>query len=119
MSLNISEERRLRALQPPEQTDSDQRRPHWMMRGVALTASATALGGIACLAAAFALREWRTALAGSTLLIIAAIAGAVLVLNQLLADRNEFYRRGQLDGWYRHYRGLPPEVDDPLWRSAS
>lgn len=115
MSLHIGEERRLRALQPPEKSEDGQR-PDWTIRAVALTAAGTALGGIGCLAAAFALREWRTALAGSTLMIVAAIAGAVLVLNRLLADRQKFYQRGQLDGWMRGWRGQEPSSEDPLWR---
>lgn len=47
-------------------------------------------------------------------LILTGLAGALLVTHRLLADRAEFYRRGQLDGWYRGYRMLVPDIDDPL-----
>ena len=118
MSLSIGEDRRLRALQPPETTENDQHRPHWLIRAVTLTSAGTALLGMGLIAAAFALEEWRTALAGSTLLIISALAGTVLAMNWLMADRQEFYRRGHLDGWHLGWRGLPPGSGDPLQRKA-
>lgn len=47
---------------------------------------------------------------------LAGMGGAVLALQALLADRQEFYRRGQLDGWMRGWRGQEPDAGDPLLR---
>lgn len=113
MSLHIGEERRLRALQPPEMSE-DGHRAHRTIQGVVVFTAVTALGSIACLATAFALHEWRTAVVGMTLAIMSSTAGALLIGHRLIADRQEFYRRGQLDGWMRGWRGQEPEADDPL-----
>ena len=68
------------------------------------------------LIAAFTFADWRSALAAATFFILAVLGGVVLTIDALLADRHEFYRRGQLDGWMRGWRGQEPEVDDPLMR---
>ncbi len=115
MSTEIDIERRQRALQPSTQDNTP--RPGRLVQAVRLLVCVTATAGVGCLVAAFCLDEWRTALAGSTLLVISAIAGAVWVINGLLAERNRFYQRGFLDGWMRGWRGQEPSTDDPLLRS--
>lgn len=116
MSLHISPDRVVRALKPPEPTENAHQRPSTTIRLVAVVAAGTALTGVVLLTAAIVLEEWRTALIGSTLLVVSAIAGNVLVWDRLMADRQEFYRRGQLDGWMRGWRGQEPEGCDPLWK---
>jgi hypothetical protein len=46
--------------------------------------------------------------------MLSGLAATILIVHAMLADRQEFYRRGQLDGWMRGWRGQEPEVDDPL-----
>jgi magnesium-transporting ATPase (P-type) len=48
--------------------------------------------------------------------IIAAIAGAVLCVEWMLADRQTFYLRGKVDGYYQGWHGQLPDADDPLLR---
>jgi hypothetical protein len=48
--------------------------------------------------------------------MLAGMASVVLCVHAMLADRQEYYRRGQLDGWMRGWRGQEPDVDDPLLR---
>jgi len=69
---------------------------------------------LATLLPAFTLDSWRWALAASTFAILALFGGLVIAIDMLMADRREFYQRGQLDGWYRGYRMQSPEIDDPL-----
>jgi hypothetical protein len=114
MSLSIDHDRRTRALRPDQ--DDDQFSGSKLIGIIRVGAVLTALAGIGCLAAAFALNEWRTALAGSTLVIVAVVAGSVCTVNALIADRQEFYRRGKLDGWMQGWRGQEPTADDPLLR---
>lgn len=114
MSLSINPGRRLRALRPVSADDPPVRAR--LVTYARILALAAALAGVACLAAAFALDEWRTALIGSTLVIVAVVAGAVCTINALIADRHEFYRRGKLDGWMEGWRGQEPTADDPLLR---
>ena len=107
----------MRALIPPELSEGD-RPSNRVMQGVAAFTAVSGLVGVICMASAFSLHEWRTALVGSTLLVMATISGSVLVCNWMIADRQAFYQRGKVDGWYSWYRGTPPEVDDPLWREG-
>ena len=48
--------------------------------------------------------------------VMTGIGAGLLVTQSMVADRTEFYRRGQLDGWMRGWRGQEPDVDDPLLR---
>lgn len=87
-----------------------------IVRGVQIFTSVTALAGVGSLTFAFSHNEWRMGVVGMTFTIIACIGGAVLCVEALLADRNAFYNRGEADGHYKGWRGLPPGVDDPLLR---
>jgi hypothetical protein len=85
-----------------------------VIRYVKAFAATTGAGSLVCLTVAVMRDEWRIALIGSTLAVLAAVAAGVLTVNALLADRQEFYRRGQLEGWHRGWNGQLPETDDPL-----
>ena len=50
----------------------------------------------------------------ATCFMLSGLSATILIVHALLADRQEFYRRGQLDGWMRGWRGQEPEIDDPL-----
>jgi hypothetical protein len=58
----------------------------------------------------------RFAIYAAACFMTSALCAALLVMHAMLADRQEFYRRGQLDGWMKGWRGLEPDVDDPLLR---
>lgn len=114
MSLHIGAERRLRAMKPPEMSEDAQ--PHTFIRLLALFACTTAFAGVVLLSVGFPIHEWRLALLGSTLLVIASAAGVVLGVHLVLADRQEYFRRGELVGWMRGWRGEGPESGDSLLR---
>lgn len=116
MTASIDKEQRQQATVPPRQPADRSTAISLLIRGVKTFAVTTAVAGAASLGVAFALGEWRTALAGSTLVILSVVASSVWIVNALLADREDFYRRGQADGWYRGWRGQVPTVDDPLLR---
>lgn len=116
MTASIDDERRMRALRPPEPAPADLHHPHRLMVGVRIFSLTSALAGIACLSAALAGQNWRAALAGSTLLTISAIASSLWIAEILVADRRAFYERGKADGWYAGWRGMPPDPDDPFLR---
>jgi hypothetical protein len=87
-----------------------------LMRWVRVFTTLTTGFAVVLLTTAFLLGHWHVALAGTTVALLAAAGGVVLCVNAILADRQEFWRRGQLDGWMRGWRGQEPEVDDPLFR---
>lgn len=100
------------AATPPRSGDAPLRLMRWVMAHTILAGA----GAVGCLAISLITGDWHAALAGATLLILSTQGGAVLMINAMVCDRQEFYRRGQLDGWYRGYRMQVPEVDDPLFR---
>ena len=107
MTASIDQKRH--AAHPPEAApDSDMRKPNRLIRGVRAFVALTALAGVVCLSVAFTLAEWRTALAGCTLVIVSAIASVVWAMDCLLADREAFFFLGELDGWMRGWRGQEP-----------
>lgn len=111
-----AQESQQRTTQPGADDPTALPRHRAVMRYVMAYTILTSLGAVATLALAVYLGQWRVALTGSTLAILAAIGGGVLCLNLVIADRQEFYRRGVLDGWMRGWRGQPPDIDDPLTR---
>lgn len=116
MTQSISRESRTRVLQEPI-AETTERRRDWQVIGVRIFTGLAVLAGVGLTVADLA-SSGRTHLIipAATCFIVAAIGAAVLVLLAQIADRQEFYRRGQLEGWYRGYRMLLPEVDDPLLR---
>lgn len=56
----------------------------------------------------------RFAIYATLLLAIAALAGAVLAIARMFAEREQFYLRGHLIGWMRGWNGQEPLTDDPL-----
>lgn len=116
MTASTEDSQRLPALRSTEPCPAVVARPHLLIQGIRMFTIVTALVGVGCLAAAFGVEEWRVALAGSTLVVLAAVAGAVLVANALIADRMAFYEHGKADGWYEGWRGIPPNPDHPFVR---
>jgi len=57
-----------------------------------------------------------TTIAAATAVILAVAGGSLLVAESMLASRQEFYQRGQLDGWIKGWSGQPTDVTDPLLR---
>lgn len=116
MSAPISRDLRTHVTQPAGQqpTAAEPAGCSRLLRGVQVFTALTALGAAACLATALNHDRWHYALAAATLAMMAAMGAALLAGNAMLADRQDFYRRGQLDGWMRGWRGQEPDVDDPL-----
>lgn len=87
----------------------------WQLIGVRIFTGISALAGVG-LAAVDLASDGGTHLIipAATCFIFAAIGGAVLILLSQIASRQEFWRRGQLDGWIRGWNGQAPEVHDPL-----
>lgn len=83
------------------------------IRWFTVTTSGAAVG---CLVACFTHGGVHIMIAAATLCVVSSISGALWCGHALLADRLDFYQRGQLDGWIRGWRGQEPEVDDPLIR---
>lgn len=115
MTLSIDADTRRRA-STPLTSKSDKIGRMRLAAGVRWFTVTAAVASIACIVAAVIDRDLPTELAASTLCVVCAIGGALWVGNALLADRLDFYQRGQLDGWMRGWRGQEPEVDDPLLR---
>lgn len=77
--------------------------------GVAVVACA-AFGSAAAVSAS---HHVQLLVGAATCAVLSAIGGAVLAMNTVLANRRDYYRQGQLDGWIRGWRGQPPEADVP------
>lgn len=114
MTLSIGAERRERARQPRGDDPGEKHRSKRLLRGIQIFTAVTALGAVGSLTTAFCLDDWRTAVAGGVLAVMSTAAGALWCLHNMLADREEFYRRGQLDGWFRGWHGQEPDAGDPL-----
>jgi hypothetical protein len=115
MTQSIDAGTRARALTPPG-SESVTIGHGPLIIGVRIFTAVTTFTATGFLIAAFTFAGWRSALAAATFSILSIMSGVVLVIDALLADRREFYQRGQLDGWMRGWRGQEPEVDDPLLR---
>jgi hypothetical protein len=113
MTQHITAETRAAALAPPG-SKSDTVSRSGLILGVRLFTAFMTLKALGFLISAFTFAGWRSALAAATFFILAVLGGLVLTIDCLLAERQEFYRRGQLDGWMRGWRGQEPEIDDPL-----
>jgi hypothetical protein len=96
-------------------SESDKPARGSMMRWVRTGTILAGLTGVALAAVEAASRDYLhlNALAASCFVVVA-VGTAVLCIEQMLAERQEFYRRGQLEGWHRGWNGQLPETDDPL-----
>lgn len=101
---------------PSDPAPSRPDRERQLVRVLWVVSATTTIGAAGCLAIACFESEWRFALTGSTLLVLAWITGATLCVHAMLKSRREFYRRGHLDGWMRGWRGEGPYNGDPLLR---
>lgn len=110
-SIERGTQRRAGQLQVPE-TVTTRHRP--LIIGIGCFTAVTAAGGIAFSVATLTGSSWRVALVGATLLMLAGIGAAVLCLHNMIADREDFYRRGHLDGWMRGWHNQDPDGDSPL-----
>jgi hypothetical protein len=116
MTTSIDRDAREHAVRTPEAADSDPGRSAMIMRGVRVFTAMAGAASIALVAVGIAQPSIHTSVAAAAALLLAAAGGSLLVAESMLADRQEFYRRGQLEGWRRGWNGEPPEVDDPLLR---
>lgn len=118
MTMSISKEQRRRAvdgLQPDQPAGRSRRTP--MVRWLRTAAVVSGLAGVSASTIEIVTVEYLhlNPVAGA-FFVLSGIAVAVLCVEAMLAERQEFYRRGQLDGWMRGWRGQEPDVDDPLMR---
>jgi len=116
VSTSISNAQRLRALQPEglDQTADRPRRTatvRWAIAaGILAGVSGITLATVEAVTPEYLyLNAW-----AATCFILCGLAVAVLCIESMLATREEFYRRGELAGWMKGWRGLPPDTDDPL-----
>lgn len=134
MTISIDRATRERASMPPmpnpePMAEGGNRagRPNHLILAVRIFAGAAAAAGVALGAVDLAADGGvHLVVPAVGCLLLAGLAAAVLVLQAILtdlhadlhaelADRQEFYRRGQLDGWMKGWRGTEPDVDDPLF----
>jgi hypothetical protein len=118
VTISIDDQQRQRASQSPADHPGRGWPRHevivWGARGFAvLTTLAGAILAVADLAGDASVHLIAPA---ATSFMLAGMASVVLCVHAMLADRQEYYRRGQLDGWMRGWRGQEPDVDDPLLR---
>lgn len=116
MSQSIDAATRTRSMMPAPQTITKPRRH--VLTGVRLFTAAAVLTGVVLAAVEITsgAHDLYRVSAAVTSLFFGGLAGTVLCLRSMLASRQDFYRRGQLDGWMRGWRGQEPEVDDPILR---
>lgn len=119
MTIEIDKERKGRALNPPAEAgahavDSRGR----LITGIWTGIGVAVAGGLALTGMVLVTTDKPAPyLAYSIVCYMAAAVGLGLIgVDRLLAEREEFYRRGQLEGWMRGWRGQEPEADDPLRR---
>jgi hypothetical protein len=100
---------------PPEPADQPAPR-RGLLRGIqAATGVAVVICG-AFTTMAVTHEDLKYTVAACAWFTVSAIGAALLAGHAMLADRQDFYRRGQVDGWHRGYRMELPDVDDPLFR---
>jgi hypothetical protein len=118
MSTSISNEQRLRALHrgDPEEPTKRSRRAsmvHWVMAAAILAG----VSGVILVTIEMATPAYlNLASYIAACFILSGLAGVVLCVNWMLADRQAFYQRGKVDGFYQGWHGQLPDVDDPLLR---
>lgn len=116
MTQSIDRATREKAATPPG-SEPVTPEPRTMIAAVAGVAALTAIAGVALGVADLAGHgNVHLVVPAMTCFVLAGLSSAVLAIHHMLADRQEFYRRGQLDGWMKGWRGQEPDVDDPLLR---
>jgi hypothetical protein len=116
MTQSIDRDTQGRALVAPESDTVPEGRLALIV-GIRIFAGLAALTGVGLTVADLTGGDGAHLIAAScTSFILAGLAGAILSVDAILADRQEFYRRGELTGWIRGWRGQEPEVSDPLLR---
>jgi hypothetical protein len=115
MTQSIDREQRQRASMPhlPESVTVTRA---GLITAIKVFTCTTVLLGVIFAVCTLAYGGWRHPLAAMFFALTAVAGGTVLCFHAILADRQEFYRRGQLDGWYKGWRGQAPDVDDPLFK---
>lgn len=115
MTIELNQERRDRALDPPAATPTTGRGSGRLVVATATVAAVALAGGLTLVGFDVAAPHgMRFAVYAAGCFVLAGVAAAVLCVHALLADRGKFYQRGQLDGWMKGWRGQAPDVDDPL-----
>lgn len=87
-----------------------------LVAGIVTFGVAAGVGGLVLVGLDIDLTNVHLAVYSVACFVLAGLAAGLVCINALLADRQEFYRRGQLDGWMRGWRGQEPDADDPLLR---
>lgn len=115
MTQSIDRSTRERAVQAPvPETVTRRHRP--LTIGVGCFTVVATTGGTICGVATLTGASWRIAIMGATLLMLAGLGAVVLCVQNMIADRQDFYRRGHLDGWMRGWRGQEPGGEDPTFK---
>lgn len=115
MTADIGEQQRMRALRAPAPGAGQPTRHGRLVVGITCFGVTAIITGLVLVAEDLtSSRGMHFAVYAAACFILAGLAGGLICTNAILADRQEFYQRGQLDGWYRGYRMQPPDVDDPL-----
>lgn len=115
MTAEIGEQQRLRALRAPLPEDRPTRLGR-MIIGITCFGVGATITGLVLAGLDIALTNANLAVYAAACFVLAGLASALLVLRAMFADCQEFYRRGQLEGWHRGWNGQPPETSDPLLR---
>jgi hypothetical protein len=117
MTASIERDTVERALQPSAVDKDKTSRSSRLVVGIWVFGTVAAAGGLVLVGLDLAHpHSLRYAVYAGACLVVAGICGGLICLRAMLAGCQEFYRRGQLDGWMRGWRGQCPDVDDPLLR---
>lgn len=117
MTIEIDRERKARALHPPQPLDDHHVRRCTLMWSIGIFGAAALVTGLVLAGLDIARPHGvHFAIYAASCFVLSGLSGALICVNAILADREEFYRRGQLDGWMKGWRGQEPEVNDPLLR---
>lgn len=114
MTADISEQQRMRALRTSGPDSRPTRHSRLVVSITCFGVGATVTGLILVAEDLTDTTGFHFAVYAAACFVLAGLSGTLLVLRAMLADCQEFYRRGQLDGWMKGWRGQQPEVDDPL-----
>lgn len=115
MTIEIGEDRKQRALHPPVAAAEAATGPGTIIWGARAFAVLAAMTGVAMSVADLAGDGTvHLVMPALTSFLVAGQSTVILCVHAMIAERGDFYRRGQLDGWMRGWRGQEPHTDDPL-----